>query len=622
MSKNLNNQALNGYKNVRNQSKVLAKQVVYNNSVSGLTAKNVQDAIDELSGATGPAEPFREGIVYGKTLTDTVSLGLNANNNNFPSNVTIGNNSANGVLTYNNNTIVGNKILQNYTGSGVTNNCIMGNNIYTATVNVPFVNDNIVIGNNISSAGVTGIQNNILLGRNITTNTSDSIIINTGTTGYSSNNTNVFYLGDGINDATEDNNFIVDNNYDKYIIKDIPSPATNIYYFNYSITATNKNGSNTVDPQTSNGPFPVDTFTTYKDLNQGPAITPEVQFSTLINAGKLLTDYAYITPYNNPNLTSFPAGTWTVKLYASVDISLACQITPRFYKYNNGVETFLFNGNTVPVAAGGIQTIIIPTGQAAIPVTQGDRLVVKIFAQPIGVGPFATLTVYLEGDSPWSLSTPFIDPPYLTNFLLHYDAVTGNVTKQIINNVSDAPSSVKVLKKNTEGGTLFRNFVGGGGVNVQQLTDDISITLDAGVLPVDMEPTVSGLAYGKQDQGILFTGLGRELIPKDRSISLFNQSGSGDTQNYNGTDNILINNIDNQNSNTNAVMSNIITNNCVTKDCNFDHSVVLASELDMEGISAETCTLIGNFKGQIIGNCREAMYITNNVRSRKLKFKW
>lgn len=489
MSKNIYNQAPSSTKNIFNESRILAKNVKYNNLVSGLPATNVQDAIDELSSFTNPAEPFQEGIVFGKTLNDTVSLGENGNNNNFSNNVTIGNNSAKSVLSYSNNTVVGNRALQNYTQSAISNNTIIGNNLFNNTVDINAFSDNIVLGNNITSSTGVDVENNILLGRNIVTNTNDSLIINTGTNDYNSDFNNIFYLGDSINQPTEDNNFFIDNKYSKYIIKDIPSPATNVYYFNYSVTAKNKDGSNTVDPRTSNGPFPIDTFSTYADLSQGPTIFPEVQFSVLINTAKLLTDYAYITTYNNPNLTTFPAGNWNIKLFASTDIN-GSQITPRFYKYNNGVETFLFNGNTVPVFSGGIQTINIPTSQAAFPVSKDDRLVVKLFAQPTVAGPFPTLTFYLEGFNPWTLTTPFVNPPYITNFILHYDAITGNVTKQVISNVSDSPSSVKVLKKSNDGGNLFRNFTGNNGIIVSQLTDDIDISL------VDKQPTTLGGSYG------------------------------------------------------------------------------------------------------------------------------
>lgn len=524
MSKNISNIAINGNKNVYNQSKIRASQVSYNNTFSGLTGTNVQQAIDELSTGSGggtPAEPFSEGIVYGKTLGDTVSLGLNANNNNYPDNITIGHNAANGVLSYNNNTIIGNECLQNYTTSAVTNNTIIGNNNYTNTVSIPSVVDNIVIGNNITCiSGPDELQNNILIGKGITSNCDDSIIINTDNN-FTKNFNNMFYIGNGIKQPFSSNEFLISNGYNKYIIDGISSYGHDKIYLNYAIT-----DDNSTDPQTPGvPPIPTDIFSTYKQINTIGTTSNEVTFTYVMAPSSdyiLVSNYAYITPIQEPNITSIPSGNWVFNITGSVDISGDSFIIAKVFTFNSGFETLLFTTAPEPMLTSANPKIKIISPQPTITLIQSDRIVVKLYTYTTGA--FSRVAqVLFDGQ----INQCYIDVPLTvnnnkTNFIVHYDQDTGTITKQPINNADESPTSKKVLKKDTYGRTLFRTFTGSNGITVTELPDELDFSFDTGLLPpgptgatgiqgptgptgatgpmasnVNWQPTTLGSYYGK-----------------------------------------------------------------------------------------------------------------------------
>lgn len=215
-----------GQKRLSNISKLRAQEVYYNNTTSGLTGTNVQEAIDEIvsggGGGVPQATPLLEGKMFGYTRSasrttvlgrdtiktpagpgrDRVAIGINSfpdlNDNESSNLISIGNdiaangstggvscilvghrNVTNGCNTY--NTIIGNDNLQecDIGGFSITHNSILGSEVLrTNTSNN--ISDNFIVGQpnltpTIEPSPSPNINENIVIGRNIKYNKSKNI---------------------------------------------------------------------------------------------------------------------------------------------------------------------------------------------------------------------------------------------------------------------------------------------------------------------------------------------------------------------------------------------------------------------------------------------------------------
>jgi hypothetical protein len=173
-------------KRTSNLSKLRAQEVYYNNTLSGLTGTNVQEAIDELatgSGGTPQATPVLEGKMFGYTREpageNTTILGYGS----IPAPVGVANRSVIGRNSFPN-------LVDNGSGNLISignNNCEIGS---TSGLNCTFVGHNNCIrscggyntilgtGNMRNLGGVINTAQNILLGSDILIDNNNSVITN------------------------------------------------------------------------------------------------------------------------------------------------------------------------------------------------------------------------------------------------------------------------------------------------------------------------------------------------------------------------------------------------------------------------------------------------------------
>lgn len=574
--KSLNNHMGISNKRLSNLSKLRAPEINYNNSISGLSSRNVEGAINELAlelqGFTGgtSATPLNEGFLFGSTRQNigdnTTILGYNSASGHTGSNnrviigkntlkdlntlgsdyiIAVGNNIGensstigvnstiighNSVLegcgAYNtiigsnsfknvgdninvtHNTLIGSEILNTNNSNLITDNLIIGTPNFSPAVEpnpAPAVQNNIIVGRNIVYNSSKNVTDNIIIGNNVDCNTQDSIIIHRGLNQYTRDFNNCFVLSKGnpLNYPNNDDQFVIDSDYIDYKILGIGSSNLSVFYFNFSIE--DPYSTDPRDIQTP--PIPTDLNTRYKQLSNSPVVAGEVQFVYPLTSADptytLVSGYAFITPINQLNNIVIPAGTWSVKLWTSTNLTanFPGKFFSRVFTYNNITqnETFLFNTATVPIFGDGLQ-IQISNYTSGISYSLGadDRLVCKLYVYTDSIP--VEVSTYFQGENLFAtFEIPPIVIPNDLHFYLGYDELNGRISKHIAKNTNDSLLEARVFKRSTEDGSMrFRTFRGDTGVNVVEDNDSILIygTGSTGGSAPSAQPTTEGSVFG------------------------------------------------------------------------------------------------------------------------------
>src|SRR5512146_1957954 len=147
---------------------------------------------------------------------------------------------------------------------------------------------------------------------------------------------------------------------------------------------------------------------TYKYMQQTPSPDVETSVSAVVNAADThIQDW--ITPAGLPGVTFIPSGVWLTHVhFARTAGSQGVQVYAKVYKRNlAGTETLIGTSEETSVSTSAVPAEEdVHFASSDVNLLATDRLVIKFYANPAGVGSAPTVTLYYRGDDASRLQFP------------------------------------------------------------------------------------------------------------------------------------------------------------------------------------------------------------------------